>query len=537
MRRHNDKAVAFALRAACYGILGASLGMGVAGCDKMESSSRQADRVVASKLESSEMNRAMGADKSSAAFDDLQKAAGEAGASLASRIHAKSELAREEFDRAVAQLPVINQRTIQIEQALWELHQAGLQIQATQRTGAGYALAEPKETLAKVEADRAEVKKRLAKAVADAQAAQAQLTGRQQEIDALKQQRTQADAEADSLAEKSSAAKGEESLKLFTQSSEARVKAGTLAAQIETKTAALLPFQRALAIAQQQQQLCDNASKEAPGALQQLDEQQKRIEAGWQESQSQSAAMGDTAKQILAKSIAPAKNGAVANAGQRLKDLTTGSAEDGKGDKKNSSARGNDAQREQVAKLLSDSAKHFGEAAAAAKQLHSQMVSSNKKGTDAEVTLNTAMLSLFDENQYLLQQGMSENALADLYAGQFVEAQHRKQTFDELDKVLKASSLQLPAELGTADPAKPADEAAKAYKEAQKILGPVADSTTNSEDLSVIKNAALIGLLHADRGVYQVARSDEAKTAYNLDQAKAKAASIELPGSLRQPIE
>src|SRR5262249_4311121 len=126
------------------------------------------------------------------------------------------------------------------------------------------------------------------KAKAAAAAAQSDLDKRQEEINGLKEQRKAAQAQAETLTEKSNASKDpDESLKLFRQAADVRTKADTLGAQIEVKTAALLPVQRALAMAQQQQQFWDNPSKDNPGALQQADARLQQFTADSQDIKDQ----------------------------------------------------------------------------------------------------------------------------------------------------------------------------------------------------------------------------------------------------------
>ena len=523
MRNSGKTAATWALRSACASALAA--GMLAGGCNKLESPARQADRAVEDNLAKSQMDRATGNEKGdAAAFDDLKKAAGVTDASAPAKIRAKSELAREEFARASAQLPAISRQSLQMEQILWDFRQAGSQILATQRTGASYAKLEPKESLAKVEEDRAEIKKNADKAKADADAAQAEIDKRQKEIDGLKEERKKADGDADALTEKSGAAKGEESVKLFAEASEARTKAGTLAAQIEIKTAALSPLQHSLAIAKKQQQVWDSAAKDTPGAMQQLDDRKQQLESGWTDTQAQISALNDSAKKILVKTVAPGGDAEHPNPGAKLVKL----------------AADNDKLRTESAKLLNDSIKHFGEAATAAKQLHTDLQGIISKAKDAsapELKPLKALVALYDEDQYLLAQGNAQNVLGDLYAGQVVELQHRKQAMDDLGKVLQASSLQVPQELPAADPAKAIEDATKAYKDAEQILEKISNETRLSGDLQVIKNAALVGLLQAHLGRYQLTHDDDAKKAFNLDRQRAVEATVELPSSLKQTLE
>ena len=513
------------LKLACWNTLGSLLIFNGLACNKMESAARQGDRAVDEQLAKSQMDRETGGNKGrSDAFESLKKAAAESGASPVGKIRAKSELAQEEFNRASAQLPELNRRSLQIEQVLWDLRQTGSQIQATQQTSAAYALLDPKDAMAKIEEQRATIQKNIEKAKADATAAQTDLDKRQQEIDALKEDRKKAQAEADVSEAKSGGIKGDASVKLFAQASESRIKAGTLAAQIESKSAALQPIQKLVAIARQQQQFWDNAAKDAPGATQQLDERKAQLDSGWKETQIQVDTINDSAKKMATKVIVPVMEGDHPNAGGRLVKLI--------GD--------NEKHRTEIAKLLGDSVKHASEATAAAKQLHTEIqarVSESKDPAAPDLLPVKGLLAAYDANQYALQQGVAQNALADLYAGQVVELQHRKQVLDVLAKTLQAGGLTLPADLVVGDVSKSVDDAVRAYKLAEGILEPVSTATQNTDNLQLTKNSARIGLLHAHLGRYQLTRDEEAKTLFKQDQVQAKEANIDLPPTLRQNLQ
>jgi hypothetical protein len=488
------------------------------GCEKLETSARQDDRKVDENLAESNLKRETGGEKASdQALKALHTAAGLTNASNSGKVRAKGELAREEMKRALAFLPEINRRSVLIERALAELQTAGSQIQSTQQTATAYGQLEPKDALAKVEQDRGEIGKQVAKAKADAAAAQTEIDKRQQEINGLKEQRKKAEEEAESLAEKSANAKGEESVNLFKQSTEARIKAGTLAAEIESRTTALLPFQRTLVIAQQQALLWDSGKKENPGALQQLDERKQTLATDWQDAQAQMQAMNQTAKKIFDKSIVPSAEGG--NAAGRLIKLK----------------QENDAQRQQAVKLLGDASKHFGEGATAANAFHNeiqQKISDPKSTTSPDLPAWRALSALYDDTQYHLEQGIAQNALADVLGARALELQH-----DELAKTLQASQLALPKELAPGDADAAVSEAAKAYEAAEDTLNKVSSASRNSPDIKVDKDAALVALLHAHLARFQLTHDDKAKSAFQVDQAKAKEENVELPANLRGPIQ
>ena len=565
MRYTRNSKTTWALITACWGVAGLGV-LGSTGCNKMESPVRQADRNVDENLGKSVADRDLPGDKSSkAVYDDLTKASTESGASSAAKVRAKSELAREELARAIAQFPELDRRSLQIEQAIWDLRQAVAQVANTQQVSAAYAKAEPKEPLARSEEDRGMIQMSIAKAKAEEQAAQAEVDKRKEEIEALKADRTKADTEAQALMDKSADAKGEESVNLFAQATEARTKSGTLAAQIEVKSAGLVLRVKKMVDGKEVEQeapgplvaAVDRAKKQGEiweASLKDNEAFKQQIDARWQATQADVVAMTDTAKKITAGSIAPGKGAASANAGERLARLIKGYDEESTADKKGGHVQGNDEQRAAVAKLLNDSIKHSMEAVAAAKSLRSELagkISGAKDPTAVDAKSWKSLLSLYDENQYILQQGAAENALGDLYAGegalqsqlaslyddQTVDKDGKKTTTLGLKNILKASGIEVPSDLPAADPVQARQDAAKAYKAAETTLGPVVDVTLSVEDIQIVKNAALVGLMHAQFARYQLTHEKEAADAFKVDQIKAKEAQIELPGTLRQTLE
>jgi len=169
--RNSRKSISFTARTlgiASRGVVGIGLVV-AAGCNKLESSPRQADRAIDQNVAQSVLHREMGGNDAAAAVKkDLDAAIAVKGASNAGNIRAKSAMATEELSRALEQIPEINQRSLQIDQALAGLRDAGFQVQATQRTAGAYAGLEPKEALAKVEEDRTAIQKNVAKAKSDA---------------------------------------------------------------------------------------------------------------------------------------------------------------------------------------------------------------------------------------------------------------------------------------------------------------------------------------------------------------------------------
>lgn len=507
--------------------------MVLAGCEKLEVSTRQGDREVEKELVKADVARDEGGDKATEkVIADLKAATAVSNAGPGGQIEARSELAREEFERALSRLPQIKQRSQQVQVALWSLDAAAGQLQGLQAVTATYAKTEPKEALDQVEASRGEANKAIEKAKADATAAQGELDKRQKEIDELKGQRTAAENEAEQLAAKSKEAKGKESVDLFKQSTEARTKAGTLAAQIEVKTAALLPFKQALEIAQGQEKFWSNQAKEAPGVVQQLDERKAQVQSGWQDTQSQIQAINDVAKKILADTIAPKTGEGKAGQPAHMNPAATvvKLSEEAK------------ALRDESAKDLEDAIKNYDAAAQKAKTLRNEIAEKlsalqAKPGNEKYADAFKLLSALYDENNYLLGKGRAEMALANLQADAAVDLRVRATTNERLAKALQGVNLQLPADLSkgaTANDVQAAVTAADTtYQAAEKTLDEVAGAQRNSEDLQQVKNAGLTGLLNAHYGRYQLTGDEKLKEPLKLDIARAKEAQAEIPPALR----
>ena len=484
-----------------------------AGCEKMENAGRGGDRKVDAAVTAS-----IGSSDASKGMAELKAAMSDA--SDAGKARGASELARDEYNMAVALLPEINRQGQAVSGALFDLGQAAAQLNDIQLTAASSAQRDPQEAIGKLDAARADMQKSADQAKADAAGIKAELEKRQKEIDDLKAQRQKADAEAESLADKSNSAKGEESVKLFKQSTDVRTQSGTLAAQIETKTAALIPFQRQLAIAQGQQALWDSTGKE-PGALQMVDDRKAQIAAEWQGTQQQSQALSALAKKLATEVITPG-GGDHPNAGGRLAAALKA------GDK----ARG-DAQ-----KLLQSAAQHADDAAKAAKAMKQSLSTrlqelTAKSPSSAEAASIQALQSAFDENQYLLQKGNILVALANINADETTLNMQVKQTMDALTQALQASGQTASTGITVPDPAAAKASAEKAYKDAEAALESVVNAKGNFEGKQAITSAGLSSLLMARFGHYQLTLDADTRARLRDDMARAKESSVSLPMSLR----
>lgn len=502
------------IKLAAWGAIGGGAVFLTAGCEKMESTGRAGDRAV-----DIAVNDSIGSNDPAKAASAVKASLGSA--SPAGKARGNSELARDEFDQAIALLPRINQEAQDAETALFDLRQAASEVLDIQQTAAGYNGHDPKETLAKLDEERANMQKAVEQAQNNAASLKAELQKRQQEIDALKAERQKADNEAESLAEKSNNAKGQESLDLFKQATEARTKSGTLAAQIETRTAALMPIQRQLAIAEATQKLYDNPSKDAPGAIARLDRRKAEILAEWQGNQQHAQSIADSAKKLADAVITPGGEAKNPNAGARLATAMQALEKD----------------RSQAEKLLQSAAQHADDAYKAADSLHKELARrvSEAKPQSPDIPALDAVIAAFNEKQYALQKGNIQTALGNLYADQYTLESHAKQTLDEVAQALQATGQSVPSGMAAPSPDAAKASAEKAYAAAEQSLESVVNATgggniAGSKDL---KSNALASLLMARYGHYELTLDDATHARLKEDIARAKEAAITVPPSLR----
>jgi hypothetical protein len=498
-------------RMATWALVAAATATAGWGCDKIgENSARQKDRDVNTHLAESKASREKGGEAGmKGSTSALQAAAGISGATGAATAQAKSALARDEVDRATAMLPEIERRSLQMRQALWEIREAGNKIAAIRQTGAAFGQLEPKEALAQVETDRAAIKAQLDAAKTLADGYKGDLDKRQAEIAQLKGEREKFETEAEGLTEKSAAAKGDEAMKQFRAATDARIKAGTLAAEIETKNAATMPVQRNLAMAQQRLQFWQNANKE-------LDERQQQLGTNWNETKGQIEAETQTAAKVAATVITPNGDKDHPNAGARLENL---GAE-------------NDKKRGEVVKLLNDAIQHFDEAAGAADKYHNEVQAriseiSQKNPNAPELAALRGLTGLYDKNPYLLEKGVAQNLKADLLADKAAELQQAADAKKELATF--APDAKLPPRLAGASADAAYNEAKEAYKAAEATLQPVAEASTNVDNLTLVKNAGRVALAHAHLGRYMLpSHEEDARVALKADVDQAQEANIDL---------
>lgn len=504
------KAWANVLTLAVWGAISGGAVATLTGCEKMEGTGRAGDRAVDVAVSDSIANP----DPAKAAADVKSAVAN---ASNVGKARGSSELARDEFNQAMALVPEIERQTQAAESALYDLRQAAAEVNEIQQTSGSYTLHDPKDTIAKLDEERANLQKAAEQAKTNAGNLKGELDKRQQEIDALKAERQKADADADALAQKSNDAKGQEAVNFFKQSTEARTKSGTLAAQIEVKTAALMPLQHQLAMAEGQQKLYDNAG-DPPGAVQQLDNRKAQITAAWQGNQQQAQAIADTAKRLADEVVTPGKVKGADNAGARFV----------------AAMQAADTARSQAEKLLQSAATDADNAFKAADALHKDYAKlvSEAKPQSPDITAYQAMMAAFDEKQYAIQKGVVNTALGNLYANQYTLASHAKQALDEVAQALQTGGQTVPGGLAAPNPDAAKAGAEKAYAAAEQALESVVNATGNTPGSKEMKANALASLMITRYGHYELTLDDATRARLKDDVARAKEASIPVPNSV-----
>jgi predicted nucleic acid-binding Zn-ribbon protein len=486
-----------------------------AGCEKMENTGRVADRSMDAKLaDSAAAAEGFGPQAKSKSIDDVKAAAAISGLSDAGKARATSALARSEYEQALALLPQVQTQSLQVQQALWDLRAAAMEMQRIEQTAGFYQQLDPKDAIAKMDEVRGQVQGQLDKVKSDLSALKADLAKRQQEITDLTAQRQKLQTQAAGLETQSLSTKGEQGVTLFKQSADLSVKAGDLASQIDTKNAQLMPLQHQIDMAARQVQITEGDT----GALPQIDSRKTQLSAAWDSSQQHAQEIKAGVKKILDEVVTPNTDKSHPNAGAQVQTLVSE----------------NDKMAGEIEKLLADAIKNAEAAAKAASAYHHdlQQEITALKPTSPEVEPLKQAMAAYDEQQYQLLKGNAQLALANFYAGRALVAADRKRTLDSLGSALKASDLQLPADLTAVDPDPIHADADKTFAAAEDTLQKVSVSTSNAEGFRPIRVGGLGSLIWARWGHLQLTADATEKSALQQDLDRAKENQLEIPASL-----
>lgn len=356
-----------------------------------------------------------------------------------------------------------------------------------------------------------------------------EIAAKQQEIESLKSQRASALSAAEDAAREAEATQGRSSVDAFTRSSNARRQASELGTQIDTLTASLEPLKTRLAIASAQKDVIASAAR-------QLEAQTAALEQGWAELQKSAAAQSELAKRIVTAGATvslPEMSGVqvypAASLAQKAQQLDR-------------IMKDSDALRDRAAQLLSDAAKHFGDAATAAVNERGELRRIEGERPGAPVGQSSAWKATrnaFSPGLYQVDQAEAHRLLAQLHAGHAAVLEARLYASQAAQTALPAAGVPVPGELqnGTADKVKTAmREADEAYKAADELLESIVTGATELDSDKAVASSARVSriytlyrwsILSADLGETEAART-HMESARNL-VADAISNDVRLP--------
>jgi chromosome segregation ATPase len=244
-----------------------------------DSDERKVDRQVHEMMQASEKARRNPTTQNlNNSLAELVKAAGQSGASVNTRIKAKSAVAQGYFEagqRTARELVALRPN---INRAMWDISTTADQITFLNSSAKAAAQTNPQPTLKAVADKRAEM-------VAAGEAATRKTAEIQGEIDKIKgqintltEQKNAATTEADADADKATKLADKEADPILEKVVETRRKAANLGHEIDKLTALLFPLERDLAVEQGKKKTADEGAAA-------LDQQRQRFEGNWQAMQ------------------------------------------------------------------------------------------------------------------------------------------------------------------------------------------------------------------------------------------------------------
>jgi chromosome segregation ATPase len=488
-------------RTASAVIASAIVGIGLmgGGCDALEGETARADRRAEQAIETSFTERQIGGQAGrQAAHSALQQAAQQQEASPATRAHAKSLLAMSEAESAHHMLREVDRAEVEVVRLAWEIGRLGSQIALSNRLVEGYRLHEPaalREDIAQkvaaarggpdqlvwIEHDQAQIPT-LAAVRQEISRLEGELAQQQQQIEELTQQRTQVVEQAEQVSERLQQLEGRESVEAFAQGSELRKQATDLLTQIETVEAAVVPLERDLAIAQDQQRVLQRLIEE-------LQVEGQRVEEGWAAIQAQIEVQQAIARTVLEGGERPMPSGSDESPGLDMTESITQKAQ-----RLQELSDRLEQERSEVQNRLETAIRELDEAYRAAEELRRDLQLREGPQRDAwrpvELVHNPML--------YRLRQAYAEQALAALHAGRVSSLQARVDLVERLGPVLEESGLALPPALRNGQLRQRLQElraqANEAYEQTDTRLEDVINAPVASQEL---RDAARVSRIFA----------------------------------------
>ncbi len=477
----------------------------LAGCDAVDSATGQADRGVDNQIRQSQIKTLEGQDAQ--ALSLLEKAAGDKSAGDIVRSRALSLLAEAEYAAALTQMQAVGANQAQCARQLAEMSDLGTQLSLIRVSVEGQRKLDPvaarKDIAAKLAAakggpdqpdwfkDDTTPLPTLSKVKQDLSNLEGQIAQLQEKIKALQAQRAEVAKQAEDAITRSEGQTGQASVDLYKQGSGQRKQAAELSIQVDRASAALVPLQHALAIAQSHESVLNNAIK----AYQQ---QLADIESAWKAVQEKIAV-----QEALAKDIAEGKD----DVSTEADGLPVARTVAGKATLLAKLLEANVADRQAIVQNLNNAAAHFAEAARAADSVIGDL---NKKlrepalAAAPERSAWTQLVAVIQPMRFTLRQAMTQQTLAGVYLDQARNFSSRNGLSKELAATYAAMGLKLPEVLQPADLAAQLElahaDAAKAFETADGLL----DKVIQAPSATTLIPTAIVARILTQFGWYQL---------------------------------
>lgn len=412
---------------ASAGAVVALLGLGVAGCEKLQNASAEPDRVAVD---------AMAAGK-------IEDAAAQKGASPAIRATVNSRLSARRYDEGVDSQAVALAALLDTQRLSWQANRFATMAEQNLDSARDLSRYDPAASLIKADQVIGEIRgasdkltrnvqgielATLTKLDADIEKFNADIAAADKEVADLTTAQQQLTAQADQLEAQSKDATGQKSVDLFRQASGIRKQAADTAVKLEQAQARLVPLHQDLATAQEQKEILTVS-------VGQVDLLKGQISEGWNNVSKQAVTRTAIAQALVGKTPELRRLNLV----QTVKELENV----GRG------AEEPLAKAQAAFKGAQDSAH---EAAAAAAQAHKQAADrmSVARGTPTEVSLRS-LQNTFSPGAYKLNELLAQYALGRSQGDQAAMLKLREAALLQFAATAGRVAYNVPADL-KADP-------------------------------------------------------------------------------------
>lgn len=321
-----------------------------------------------------------------------------------------------------------------------------------------------------------------------------EITRKQQEIADLTKQQSEAAASAETLRQKADTQKGDEAVKTYTEAAQARRKADDILTQIDLAQDALGRLQADLAVQKSQEAVLGEA-------IAGLQDQARKISAGWEDLQKRAQTQTDLAKQVLDGD----REHSIAKRAQKIAGLLA----DAK------------TRREDLLSLLEEAEKYFDNASKDASSYSTSIAQLTATPT-ANAASYRGLRDIIHPQRHKLQKGIAQREGGSIRATEAALAADVENTKKLLAKVLTPASLQMPSELDGLDVGSAKEIAADADARLTTAIATLSEVETGDsvDPKRGVQNSAKTARLIALVGRVQLA---QLRAAPPIDDASAMA--------------